>query len=398
VFQNNNQAIALEPGTLASNTRGVLPAGSITSNVFTGNTYGFYVPAQLDPSSNFAALTIHHNRFVGDTTQGVLNNSTLGSLDARNNWWGCNAGPGTAGCDSVSANVTVNPWLVLNVSASPTSINSGGSSTITADLTKNSTAQDTSGAGHVPDTTPVQFGTDLGTLTVTNTTLTNGLATTSLTASSNVGTTTAHVSGTVDNQTTTANVTVVGPSITPTSTATPTASNTPTPTNTATNTATPTATGTATNTATPTATSLPTQTLTPAPNQPTSTATPTLTSTSTRTPTVTATPYPRPAVGVQVSPTGTSGRLQVTITARDAGCSPDNQLASLHFTRTDNATVDVGGVTGRSGDFTVAAGGLLQITFTVNRTTASQPVTVYLTATDGCGSWPTFVGGGPTSF
>jgi hypothetical protein len=392
VFQNNNQAIALEPGTLASNTRGVLPAGSITSNVFTGNTYGLYVPAQMDPSSNFAALTIHHNRFVGDTTQGVLNNSTLGSLDARNNWWGCNVGPGTAGCDSVSANVTVNPWLVLNVSASPTSINSGGSSTITADLTKNSNAQDTSGAGHVPDTTPVQFGTDLGTLTVTSTTLTNGLATTSLTASSNVGTTTAHVSGTVDNQTTTANVTVVGPSVTPTSTSTATATATPT------NTATPTATSTATNTATPTATGTATNTPTPTATPTQATPVPLNSSTPTITPTVTATPYPRPAVGVQVSPTGTSGRLQVAITARDAGCSPNNQLSSLHFTRTDNSTVDVGGVTGRSGDFTVAAGGLLQMTFTVTRTTAGQPVTVYLTATDGCGSWPTFVGGGPTSF
>jgi hypothetical protein len=37
-------------------------------------------------------------------------------------------------------------------------------------------------------------------------------------------------------------------------------------------------------------------------------------------------------------------------------------------------------------------------TLTVRRVTAGQAATVELTVTDGCGSWPTFVGGGPGSF
>lgn len=323
-----------------------------------------------------------------------------GTLDATNNWWGCNAGPGNAGCDTVSGTVNVNPWLVLNVSASPTSIPSGGSSTITADLTKNSASQNTAGSGHIPDGTPIQFATDLGSLTITNTTLTNGLATTSLMATSNAGTVTAHVSGTVDNQTSTANVDVVGATLTatPTSTATPTA--------TATSTATPTVTTTPTLTNTPTSTATPTVTSTPTVAA-TATATPTATSTPTRTatltPTLTVTPRPhsrcdpRPPVNVSVVP-GQPHRLQATVASTNNGADVPNPLSSLHFTATDNATVDVGSVVGGSGDFTVSVSGQTQVTFFVNRLNSKLAVTVHLVVSDACGDWPTFVGGGPQSF
>lgn len=94
-----------------------------------------------------------------------------------------------------------------------------------------------------------------------------------------------------------------------------------------------------------------------------------------------------------------AGRLQSTIRARNSGCSPNDQLVSLHFIRTDNATVDVLGTTGRGGDFTVAVPpGTAQVTLTVNRVTAGQPATVQLVVTDGCGAWPTFVGGGAGAF
>jgi hypothetical protein len=91
--------------------------------------------------------------------------------------------------------------------------------------------------------------------------------------------------------------------------------------------------------------------------------------------------------------------LRVTVTARDAGCNPNNQLSALHFTRTDNATVDVETLHGASGDFTVPlAAGTAQASFTVNRIAAGQAATVQLVVTDGCGAWPTFVGGGPSAF
>jgi hypothetical protein len=39
-----------------------------------------------------------------------------------------------------------------------------------------------------------------------------------------------------------------------------------------------------------------------------------------------------------------------------------------------------------------------QITLTLRRVNTALPATVHLTVTDGCGDWPTFVGGGPSAF
>jgi hypothetical protein len=111
-----------------------------------------------------------------------------------------------------------------------------------------------------------------------------------------------------------------------------------------------------------------------------------------------ATPAPQPNVAVQVTPVaGTPGRLRVTVTPRDAGCSPNNRISSLRFTATTNATVDAGTVTGGTGDFTVPIAQSGPVTFFVNRV-GSSAATVTLLVTDGCGTWPTFVGGGPGAF
>lgn len=152
--------------------------------------------------------------------------------------------------------------------------------------------------------------------------------------------------------------------------------------------------------ASPTPTATPSPTLTVAPSL-TLTATPTRTLTATASPTVTATPYPRPAVGVQVVPS--SGTLQATITARDAGCAGGNNLLqSLQFTRLANATVDVATAPVSTVTTTPTTVSLPShppsIQLTVHRVTAGQAATVELTVTDGCGSWPTFVGGGANAF
>jgi hypothetical protein len=124
------------------------------------------------------------------------------------------------------------------------------------------------------------------------------------------------------------------------------------------------------------------------------------TPTPTRTPT--ATPFPQPNVGVSSQPSGTTGRLQVTIRTRDANCSPNNRLVSLQFTRLTNATVEVPG--GSVSPVTTVpttvslSGGPAQTTLTVVRTTAGQASTAELIVTNGCGTWPTFVGGGPNAF
>jgi hypothetical protein len=91
----------------------------------------------------------------------------------------------------------------------------------------------------------------------------------------------------------------------------------------------------------------------------------------------------------------------VTITARDAGCTPNNQLQTIEFTRLDNATVDWPGPPST----TLAApmvvpvpGSQSPYQFTVVRTRLGSASTVHLLVTDGCGIWPTFVGGGPSAF
>ncbi|HEY7060585.1 MAG TPA: kelch repeat-containing protein [Chloroflexota bacterium] len=144
-------------------------------------------------------------------------------------------------------------------------------------------------------------------------------------------------------------------------------------------------------------------TLTPTPTvTPTVTRTATLTPTPTRTPTITPTPFPRPNVGVGATPVPSNHTLQAPIVARDAACPQgNNQLFALKFTRLTNATVDVPGVATIS---TASATPVplpshpASLTLTVHRVTAGQATTVELTVTDGCGAWPTFVGGGPSAF
>ncbi len=177
----------------------------------------------------------------------------------------------------------------------------------------------------------------------------------------------------------------------PTPMATATATRTPTPTPTPTSTATPTPTATATPTGTATSTATPT---------PTSTPTPTGTATRTPTATPTATPYPRPNVGVSVTPSG--GALQVVLTARDAGCAGgNNQLLSVQVTQLTNGTVEVATtpVTLVATPTTVPLPARPPtLGLTVRRVTPGQATTVQLVVRDGCGDWPTFVGGGPGAF
>lgn len=116
---------------------------------------------------------------------------------------------------------------------------------------------------------------------------------------------------------------------------------------------------------------------------------------------VVLTVLPRQNVGVQVTPGG--GVLHTSIVARPVSCIGGNaQLLSLQFTRLTNATVDVGPPASVTITTTPTTVNLpthpSTISFTVHRITPGQAVTVELTVTDGCGTWKTFVGGGPGAF
>src|SRR5262249_39363026 len=65
---------------------------------------------------------IHNNNFAGnDTPFGVddlTSASTATDTAAESNWWGCTAGPGNVGCDSVTANVDFDPFSHAGVEGS----------------------------------------------------------------------------------------------------------------------------------------------------------------------------------------------------------------------------------------------------------------------------------------
>jgi N-acetylneuraminic acid mutarotase len=190
---------------------------------------------------------------------------------------------------------------------------------------------------------------------------------------------------------------------------------TATPTPTPTQTATPSATATATRTPTPTATRTPTRTATPS-STPTPSLTPTTTAsatasasptataiasaTATALPTTTATATvgllvcePRPAVGVSAVSNG-DGRLRVTVSAGGAAA---NLLQALDFTRQTNAVVEIGSTVGVTGTHSITPPSR-SLTWYVRRATPGVATTVEMVVRDGCGAWPTFVGGGPGAF
>ncbi|MGI8664885.1 MAG: beta strand repeat-containing protein, partial [Jatrophihabitans sp.] len=117
-----------------------------------------------------SAAVLHYNRFTGNIA-GSASALVKGSLpvDAAENWWGCNTGPGTAGCDTVTGGPGVSPRLVLVARATPASVvGPNGSATITADLSVDSVGAGVGGANlDAFDTLPATFSDPPGDATVT---------------------------------------------------------------------------------------------------------------------------------------------------------------------------------------------------------------------------------------
>jgi hypothetical protein len=182
-------------------------------------------------------FTMQFCRIYNDNTGTAVVYSPDGTetIDLTDNWWGSNADPSVYIYASPSEGTVISsPWLVLGVTASPTSISTLGTSTIRANLTWNmdstGASTDTSGGGvFVPDGIPVTFGVSPGSighvLPLTGTTA-NGAATTTFTPA-NSGT--ATVSATVDDQQVTAVILISGISPTTAPTTAPTTSPTTAP-------------------------------------------------------------------------------------------------------------------------------------------------------------------------
>ncbi len=178
---------------------------TITSSTFTScsATNGGAIYQNSDDTNN-----VHFSR-IYDCNTGTAIVRNGGTFSATNTWWGTNANP----AGYTSGGVTTTPWLMLNATASPSSIASSQTSLIRANLTFDSAGTNTIASGHIPNGTTVTFTivSGEGSLSAATNTTTLGAAETTFIP---FGGGTTIISATVDDQTVYTSVTVAGPAFT----------------------------------------------------------------------------------------------------------------------------------------------------------------------------------------
>jgi parallel beta-helix repeat protein len=173
---------------------------TITENNINNNLYGVGI------YRNSTNTQIQFNNIQSNINYGLINTGT-GNVNATLNWWGVNTATNVAKqiLNTGTGNITYNPWIILNITATPVNITVNKTSTITADL-----LHDSNGIYHnpvnglVPYTGLAHFTTTKG--TILNVKFVNGTATSTLTGLTSTGV--ATVFATVDTQTVSTNVTV----------------------------------------------------------------------------------------------------------------------------------------------------------------------------------------------
>jgi len=158
---------------------------------------------------NYSTSTVNYNRIVGNTADNSGNaiySAGSGSANAEYNWWGLN-NPVFTDLISGPSTVDYTPWLFMTLTIDPTTINNGETSQLTVSFNNystdgtSSTPLPTPLAGHIPDFTPVNFQTDLGSVgskSIDKWT-DGGIATATLTADELAGT--AQLSANTDSET-----------------------------------------------------------------------------------------------------------------------------------------------------------------------------------------------------
>lgn len=127
--------IAVDANTLGS--------VDITGNIFSGNVASGAGAGGGALDAVDGTITAQYNSFVGNTGSASVRAAGV----VTNNWWGCNTGPGTAGCDTASlSSGTASPYLVLTASAAAATVESTAVTALTASLRTNSAGTAISGA------------------------------------------------------------------------------------------------------------------------------------------------------------------------------------------------------------------------------------------------------------
>lgn len=199
----------------AINATGPVPGGTynISQSSFVNNQAlgaGSRGGAVLLANGN---LNVSFSRLVGNSSgsgvgTAVSNSGPTGMETLNNNWWGVNTGP--AGGDVFGTTVT--SWLQLRHAASPNTICTNATSTLTADILGLSSGGPTAASNLVglpafPVPADVIFSNAmLGTISSASTQFVDGIATATFTAGNTAGAGSADASA--DNETVTASITV----------------------------------------------------------------------------------------------------------------------------------------------------------------------------------------------
>ena len=237
IYIYNSTYNIMQNDMVASNNYGIYISSSNNTTIQSNNvTNNFVNGIELDNSLNGviwgnvitnnqniginlynSSAQVNFNRITGNIAHG-LENEGNGTVNATNNWWGTNTLNISLNTSSDikigSGTVTYDPWLVLSVNVNPTSTNSN--STVSADLNHDDHGNDASPLGNIPDGIPVNFTTNLGTITSPGYTKNGKTSTTFNRDTSTSGT--ATITGTLDKQTVQTNITIdtIAPTVTAT--------------------------------------------------------------------------------------------------------------------------------------------------------------------------------------
>ena len=194
---------------------------TVTGSTFTGNTVsgGTGTPTGGAIAVTSGSAEVHFNRFTGNAAASgsALGVQGVAAVDAADNWWGCNGGPGASGCDDTAGSPAVPSYLVLSATADPSAVvGAAATSTITGRFTTNSAGTAIAPADLDAFTAlPVTFSDPAGPATVGGSAgaktapVTAGQAQVGFQANGSTGV--SPVSVTFDNATVTTSVTVTQP-------------------------------------------------------------------------------------------------------------------------------------------------------------------------------------------
>lgn len=188
----------------------VIKSNKISNSVYDGiDIADFYGFPPVGTVISFNQI-VGNNTSMDETSGGLWIAESVSIVQAENNWWGCNEGPGQIGCDSIIGEADADPWLVLSVDANPNDVEPGFTSIIEGNLKFNSDDFDTSSGGFLPDDMRMDFTAPDGGIVDPETALTeNASATTIYTAPTLHGD--YHVCAEVDNAVVCPLITVIEP-------------------------------------------------------------------------------------------------------------------------------------------------------------------------------------------